>query len=220
MSDQNVSSAGNSGNASRIAPADTKDLDNLWIDPKLGDGITSTSFHTVPVGRPRDFFRTHPNSDYRRRTEVYVHKPEGAIDEQWFIIAPAMRGRIQEARPCTLVCVIYRDGSPRLWPISFPRDGERDNNAWISARSAARAAMDRWVKLLWTRQAYQTREALEGYAPDPDWSKLPPFNELVQLAFGETGIIQSEQHFIYRELLGAPKRADDGLGGTDDASDL
>jgi hypothetical protein len=130
-----------------------------------------------------------------------------------------MRGRIMEARPCTLVTVAYRDGSPRLWPISFPRDGERDNNAWISARSAARVGMDRWVKLLWTRQAYVTREALAGYSPDPDWSKLPPFNELVQLAFGQHGIIQSTEHHIYRELLGAPKSADDGLSG-DDGADI
>jgi hypothetical protein len=213
MSDQNVSSAGNSGNASRIA--DAEDLNALWVDTKMGDGITGTSYHTVPVGRPRDFFRTHPDAGHRRRTEIYVHKPEGAIDEQHYIIAPSMRGRIMEARPCTLVTVVYRDGSPRLWPISFPRDGERDNNAWISARSAARAAMDRWVKLLWVRQAYQSREALTGYAPDPDWSKLPEFNELVTLAFGQHGIIKSTDHHIYRELLGAPKSADDDLGGGD-----
>jgi hypothetical protein len=199
-------------------PNDANDLDALWIDPKLGDGITSTSYHTVPVGRPKDFFRTHPSADYRRRTEIYTHKPEGAIDEQHFIIAPAMRGRIPEARPCTLVCVIYRDGSPRLWPVAFPRDGERDNTAWVSARSAARAGMDRWVKLLWVRRAYQTREALEGYAPDPDWKKLPPFNELVQLAFGEHGIIQNTEHPIYRELFGMPKK--EAAGDDDDAGDL
>jgi hypothetical protein len=52
---QNVSSATNSGNT-RVAPADAQDLDQLWVDNKMGDGITGTSYHTVPVGRPRDFF--------------------------------------------------------------------------------------------------------------------------------------------------------------------
>ena len=29
------------------------------------------------------------------------------------------------------------------------------------------------------KRSYLTRDALPGYAPDPDWRKLPPFNELV-----------------------------------------
>jgi hypothetical protein len=200
---------------------DAKDLDELWVDPGLGDGITGTTFHSVGVGKPKDFYRTHSNKDYRRRTEIYKHKPEGAIDDQYFIVAPSMRGRIEEARPCTLVCVIYRDGTPRLWPIWFPKDGERDNAAWISARSAAKAGMDRWVKLLWVRGSYKTRDALKGYAPDPDWDKLPPFNDLIRQAFGEHGIIRDETHTTYRDLLGAPPAAAADIDGDDDdASDL
>jgi hypothetical protein len=196
-------------------PKDAADLDELWLDPGLGDGITDVSYHSVPVGKPRDFFRTHPNPAYRRRTEIYTHKPEGAIDEQHYIVGPAMQGQIPEARPCTLVTVIYRDGSPRLWPAKFPKDGERDNEAWTTARAAAKAGMDRWVKLVWVRRAYQTRDALPGYAPDPDWKKLPSFNDLVRLGFGEYGVIRDTAHPIYRELFGMPKKAAD-----DDADDL
>jgi hypothetical protein len=73
------------------------------------------------------------------------------------------------------------------------------------------------VKLLWQRRAFTTREAMPGYAPDPDWSKLPSFNELVKLAFGAHGIIRDTNHPIYRELFGeAPKT--DGEG--DDDADL
>ena len=191
------------------------DLDSLWLDPGLGDGIVNVSYHTIPIGKPRDFFRCVPSEDYRRRTEIYVHKPEGAIDEQVYILAPEMRGRIPEARPSTIVTCIYRDGSLRLWPLCFPRDGEKDNDAWISARSAAKNAMDRWLKLVWQRRAYQTREAMPGYAPDPDYSKIPPFNELVKLAFKEHGLIKTTDHPIYRELFGiAPGR------GGDDGGDL
>jgi hypothetical protein len=139
------------------------------------------------------------------------------IDEQWYIIAPSMRGQIEEAQPCTLVTVVYRDGSPRLWPIKLPRDGEKDNAAWESARAAAKIGIDRWTKLIWVRRAYLTREALPGYAPDPDFSKLPSFNELVMLAFGEQGIIRDESHPIYRELFGAaPKKPIDDAGEIDD----
>jgi len=45
---------------------------------------------------------------------------------------------------------------------------------------------------------------------------LPPFDELVKLAFGEHGIIRDDKHPIARDLLGAapPKSSgddDDGL---------
>jgi hypothetical protein len=197
-------------------PDDARDLAELWLDTALGDGIIDVKIHSVPVGKPRDFFRTHPDKAYRRRTELYTHKPEGSIDEQNYIIAPAMRGKIEEARPCTLVTVIYRDGSPRLWPIKFPKDGEKDNDAWISARATAKAGIEQWVKPIWVRKAYQMREAMPGYAPDPDWTKLPTFDELVRLAFGAHGVIRDTSHRVYRDLFGdrpGPER-------DDDASDL
>jgi hypothetical protein len=193
-----------------VVPSDAKDIDSLWIDQGANDGIVSVGYHTVPVGKPKDFFRTHPDQDYRRRTELYTHKPEGAIDEQHYIIAPAMRGRIDEARPCTLVTVIYRDGSPRLWPIKFPKDGEHDNDAWVSARAAARLGIASWTKLVWVRRAYTTRDAQPGYAPDPDFGKLPSFDDLVTLAFGEHGIIRDTSHPVYRELFGIASKASDG----------
>jgi hypothetical protein len=196
---------------SPATPKDADDIEALWLDPKLGDGITDTHWHKIPIGKPRNFFRAHPDKSFRRRTEIYVHKPEDAIEEQYYIIAPTMRGLIQEARPCVIVPCIYRDGSPRLWPIMFPRAGEKDNTAWTSARKAVREALDKWVKLVWVGRSYQTRDAQEGYAPDPDWSKLPTYNDMVKLAVGAHGIIRDTNHPMYRELVGAPAKAvDDG----------
>jgi hypothetical protein len=196
-------------------PADALDMAELWLDPALSDGLVDVRFHEVPVGKPKDFFRVNPDPAYRRLTEIYVHKVEGQIDEQHFIIAGPMRGRIAEARLCTLVTAIYRDGSPRLWPLKLPKQGERNNGAWSSARKAARNAMDKWVKLNWNGRAYLTREALPGYAPDPDYTKLSLYDELVRLGFGEHGIIRDENHPIVRESFGAPPKKpdddDDGL---------
>jgi hypothetical protein len=53
---------------------------------------------------------------------------------------------------------------------------------------------------------------MPGYAPDPDWSKLPPFNDLVKLAFGEHGVIHDTSHPVYRELFGMPAQAGDTDG--------
>jgi hypothetical protein len=194
---------------------DAADIESLWLDPKLGDGIVNSTYHSITVGKPKDFFRTVPDPSYRRRGQIYIHKVEGIIDEQTFIIAPNMQGEIEEAKPCTLVTVVNRDGTPRLWVIKFPREGEHDNEAWVSARSAAKVGMDKWIKLVWEGRSYKTRDAMPGYAPDPDFSKLPPFDELVRLAFGENGIIRDRNHPIYRELFGAPPKRE-----TDNGDDL
>jgi hypothetical protein len=187
---------------------DAGDIEALLMDPALGDGITNVTYHTIPVGKPKDFFRTHPDPSYRRQASIYTHKVEGMIEETHYIISKEMRGHIEEARPCTLVTVIYRDGSPRLWPVKLPKEGEKDNAAWISARAAAKVGLERWTKLVWVRNSYQTREALEGYAPEPDWSKLPPFHELLTLAFGDAGIIRDKTHPVYHALFGIkPKQA-------------
>jgi len=194
-----------------VTPSDATDIEALWLDPGLGDGITDAHWHEIPIDKPRDFFRVHPDKAFRRKTEIYVHKSEDEIEKHYYIIDPAMRGKIIEARTCILVTCIYRDGRPRLWPIPFPREGEKDNSAWTSARAAARDAIDEWIKLVWTKKSYQWRKALSGYAPDPDWSKLPPYNDMVKLAVGAHGIIRDTNHPMYREVLGAPaKAADDG----------
>jgi hypothetical protein len=195
-------------------PQDALDIDSLWLDSKLGDGLIDVHYHNIPVGKPRDYFRVNPDPAYRRLCEIYTHKIEGQIDEQNFIIAKPMQGQIAEARRCTLVTAIYRDGSPHLWPLKLPKDGERDNEAWTSARSAAKVGMEKWVKLVWERRTYLTRDAQPGYAPEPDWAKLPSFDELVRLAFGEHGIIRDKSHRIVLDLFGAPpqKPSDDNDG--------
>jgi hypothetical protein len=86
----------------KIVPADALDMDNLWLDPQLGDGITDTHWHSVPVDKPKDFFRVHPDQNYRRRTEIYTHKPEGAIEVQHYIVHPKMHRRGPPGHGCRL----------------------------------------------------------------------------------------------------------------------
>jgi len=42
-------------------PNDASDIEALWLDPALGDGLTDTNWHTIPVDKPKDFFRVHPD---------------------------------------------------------------------------------------------------------------------------------------------------------------
>jgi hypothetical protein len=193
-----------------FVPEDAKDIAGLF-EVDHGDPITEMAILNIPIGKPKDFFRTHPDKLYRQRATLYTHKPEGVVETQYFLVAPAMQAFMAEdARPCNLVVVVDRAGCPRFWPIPLPRDGEHDFVAWSTAREVVRRGIDRWVRPVWVKRAYVVREAQQGYAPDPDWSKLPSYHELVRKAFGEQGVIENDQHPVYRALVGS--RPDDELG--------
>jgi hypothetical protein len=183
-------------------PSDTDDIAALWDDPGIGDPLTTEQVHSVPIGKPRDFFRTHPGASHRKVCEIYVHKSENTIGDEFFLIGAEMKGEIPEARPCSLVCVVDRLGMPRLWPIMRPRPGERDNAAWATSREIAKKGLSTWVKMILHGRSFISREADAGYAPEPDWSKLPPFDELALKAFGPSGIIRDKMHPMYRALFG------------------
>jgi len=104
---------------------------------------------------------------------------------------------------------------PRLWPLIAPRPGENDNAAWATARDVARDGFTRWTKLVWAGREFISRHADIGYAPDPDWSRLPPFDEIVCTALGPDGIIRDEQNRAYKAMFGKVDRPN-GL----DADDL
>ena len=87
-------------------------------------------------------------------------------------------------------------------PSSFRRKARRTTTRGKARASPARKGIDNWVKVVWVKRSYHTREAEEGYAPDPDFSKLPPYNELITQAFGEYGIIRDTSHKMYRALMG------------------
>ena len=147
------------------APEDAKDLDFLWVDPGLGDGITTTNFHTVPVDKPKNFFRTHPDPAYRRRTEIYTHKVEGVIGEQHYIVAPAMRGRSKRRGRARSYRRLPRRYAA-LWPIKFPRTASTTTKLDV-ARVGSQGGMDGWVKLVWVTRSYQTRKPSPATLPIP-----------------------------------------------------
>ena len=82
---------------------------------------------------------------------------------------------------------------------------------------AAREGMTRWVKIKWLGGAYARTYATPGYAPDPDWSGVGTFNELVRAAVGTNGIILDDKHPVYRNLVGLPPI---GVTPTSDDDDL
>jgi hypothetical protein len=200
------------GNESYKPPADAADLADLFVDTGQGDPLTETTIHAIPVDKPKDFFRVHPDPTYRQRCYIYTHKIEGQIEERHYIVAEPMRDKVPEAKLCLLATCIYRDGNVRLWPLKLPQEGGKDQLAWSTARAAAKNALTVWTKLIWKGGKYETRNAREGYAPNPDLTKIPPYARLIALAFGSHGVIRDETHPVYLDqILGAAEKqpADD-----------
>jgi len=127
--------------------SDTDDIEALWEDDGLGDPLTTTHVHNIPIDKPKDFFWACPDRKYRKKTWVYAHKSENVVGVRYFIVDRPMRDKVRRARPCTLLTVVDRAGAPRIWPLFSPRPGENDNIAWITARSVAREALTNWVRL-------------------------------------------------------------------------
>jgi hypothetical protein len=201
-------------------PPDAEDIAGLFDDPLLGDGLTDPDeLLSVPLGRPKSkFIRVHPDKDYRRRAHVYVNKVDGEYGEEYYIVDPKMLKHMREdVQPCVLVTYIDRAGNPGIWLLKLPRDDQKDCTAWQTARMAARKCIDIWGKPAWTGRAYKVRPAAAGYAADPDWSKLPPFEKLLSLALREGGVIRSPDHPAYRDTIGLPPEEEIESGGpTDD----
>ena len=201
------------------ASSDTDDIEALWEDDELGDPLTTTHIHQIPIGKPKDFFWVCPDRKYRKKTWVYMHRSENVVGEQYFIVTKAMRAKVPLARPCSLVTVVDRAGAPRIWPLWSPRPGENDNNAWITARSVAREALTNWVRIAYVSGRNESITADKGYAPAPDF-KLPAFNEMIRLAFGPEGIWRDEENRAYRSCFGkAAKEPDDFASGGEDDDD-
>jgi hypothetical protein len=188
-------------------PADAADLSDLFVDTGQGDPLTETVIHAIPVDKPKDFFRVHPDPAYRKRCFIYTLKIEVQVEEHHYIVAEAMRHLVPEAKLCLLTTCIYRNGAVRLWPLKLPKEGEKDQISWSTARAAAKDALTQWTKLVWVGSKYDTRAAQEGYAGDPDITKLPTFERLVELALGEHGVMRDESHSVYRDhIVGAAKK--------------
>src|SRR5215472_15702288 len=152
------------------APPDADDIAKLWIDTGLGDALTAEHVYSIPIGKPRDFFRTHPDSAYRARAEIYVQKSENVIGEQFYQIGPSMRGRIDEARPCILVCVVDRTGASRLWPIMLSETRALSQPSLIPQATAstpdqglqrAQKALRRRVSSMATAQPQSTKADID-----------------------------------------------------------
>ncbi len=177
------------------------DLNSLRFTRNLGDGfVVKRHITRVPVCKPKkgDFFRTHPDLDFRFQSMILELKELG----ETYLLAPGAWDILPELqRPAMLCAAIDRRGNPFLIPIPLPaEDGRR--NQWHDSLAAVVALSEKkWVRSVANMSigGYDAHVAI-GQLPEPDWPELR-FEQLMEIAF-RGRVIETGEHPLIRQLLG------------------
>jgi hypothetical protein len=190
VADENTSSRDDDFNPAR-----------LRLSQNFEDSIGVKKVITVvPVRNPdrQWFIRVHPDPAYRLTTAVLELKAE----RETYLVDPCLIPDLPgEVIPKEIFTAITRQGIPFLWPVRLP-DAQGRHNSWSdSALEAARAAKERWVRIV-------PNMVLGGYdlytataaIPEPEWPDLK-FSELLRIAFKDK-FIRSLDHPVVQSLRG------------------
>jgi hypothetical protein len=189
------------------APVDTTtsvdsdfDLTALRLDQSFTTNGVKKLLRTIPVRRPgpQDFFRTHPDPNYRNTFGVIELKDDREV---YLLSGKVLPDLVGEYVTVTIWTTITRQRVLRLWPIRLPDPDGRMNEWHVSAAQAAETAMSKWVRVKANMAlgAYETYVA-EANIPEPEWP-TETFSELLQIAFKDR-LIKSTDHPVIKRLRG------------------
>ena len=157
----------------------------------------------VPVRRPPKqlFIRVNPNPALR--LECGLLELDG--DPRPYLVLPEcayILGTDMKHRQLRLAC--DRQNNPFLWPVPLPPQEGHDNGWNISHRIVADMSETTWVRMVSNRDtgAYEAIRALGSDIPEPQWPELS-LVQLLELAFGNSHVIDREEHPAVLTLRGA-----------------
>lgn len=158
---------------------------------------------TVPTKKPSKewFVRVHPDASYHLETCVIELKED---NEVYLVDRPLWPHLVSESTfsPRALFTAMNKQTVLFLWPVRLPgADGKLDD--WSrSALEAASIAQTKWIRIQSNRSlgAYETFEAAAEWG-DADWSCVPPFRDLLKVAFKDR-FIDNLEHPVLRRLRG------------------
>jgi hypothetical protein len=178
------------------------DLAKLRLNPSFTETAGVKKLRTTVPARkpnPQDFVRVHPDPAYRENFAMIELKDER---EDYLVlpdVAPLLPGEVV----CkTIFTAINRQGVVFLWPVRLPSPDDKLNAWWVSARDAAERSMARWLRVRANMAlgAYEMIVA-EREIPDPDWSEVEPFQDLLRIAYGAR-LVTDLDHPVIRRLRG------------------
>lgn len=122
-----------------------------------------------------------------------------------YLVAPSLWGELACENTFSfrqLLTAVNRQGVVFLWPIKLPGPDGRQDEWSPSALEAADRAKNCWVRVQanMSLAAYEVFKAT-GDLSAPVWTDLPPFQELLKIAFRDR-FITDRSHPVLRRLRG------------------
>ena len=182
-------------------PPNPFDPDSLRITGDVNSVGAEKLLVRLPVRKPtkQEFFRVRVDADYRVQCATLEIKEQ----REFYLVTPeALPVLSEDVRHVELRLCINRQGSPFLWPVPMPGPDGRTNSWHQTARDAANLAESKWIRMIavMAEGGYSIYHAT-GPIPDPQWPEKT-FQELLELAFKDGKLIDSENHPVVQQLNG------------------
>jgi hypothetical protein len=160
---------------------------------------------SVRKPRPQEWIRVNPDSAYSARVATIVYKESDESKEEIYLVAPQLIPDLEsELTYMTLYLAINRQGSLFIWPCRDPNpELKRGDTAAITRMEAAKAAMERYVRVQWRSPAYEISFRDDSFVEtEPTWPDKQ-FKELCELAFIKMGMFVPDlNHQVVKIIQG------------------
>jgi hypothetical protein len=175
------------------------DLEKLKVGQDFETGAASVLLRQVPVRKAKstDWFRVCPDPGYRQTMSLIENKDESEV----YIVAPQMRAELCD-EPTLHNYEVFTaknsNGTPFIFPVRLAGKDGKWNSWHRSQHDAATLAMEQWIRMLPNKDigGYDIRTS--NRKTEPDWSTLPPFNELLRIAFRDFKIETPDHPYVRR----------------------
>ena len=186
---------------------DPWDLDAARNRQKKDRRVKVVSTYRV-ARKPREgaFFRVNPDPAYQIDALLYIEKDERGMEGDTYLLDWVFAEEILASdwaiffQPARLYLAFERHATkPYVHYVKKPRDGQRDNDWWLSSRTVTERAMREWIQPYNAGTGYDFHPALRDI-PDPVYPDTP-FGQILQIAF-KGRFINSWEHEVMKALMG------------------
>ena len=192
---------GNEFSANSPTSDEDWNLDALRLNQNFESIIDAQQVLTaVKVRKPnnQEWFRVHPNKDWRLQTALLRLKQEG---EDYLVLPNLWAAVWDEIQPVMLFTAMNRHGEVFIWPVRLPKGDGRTDPFMESDMMVAKEAERKWTRRQWVPEN-RTHKVLvaNSLTEEPVWPEIT-FQELIKKAFKDK-YIRELDHPVLKRLRG------------------